>query len=264
MTNYTTTLLMNDGNFSFDLYTNLFFKANNEEEAMKIASNLESNFDKYLQVFFNKNEKKIMVEIIKNDYFDKVYLDNFIYYDETKGDYLKEVIDGFTLYPVCNPECDVEVNNDEFIELLLRDYSVYLENRKTLTFDSIAYGVKNVGTDLTVYEAIAYEAEYIEIDITKLEGSISEEKLKIVLNNMTVEEIRANSAIVKSLIKQSKIPMYGHFLKDFTASNGMTLKKEDEFFLLREDQDDYIVEMENQPLCVISLPKNLEEEIFVF
>lgn len=162
MSNYSVTIAMCYEKFIFDIYTNHIFKANNDEEAMIIANTLEDNFQKYIQVYFNKNEKDIKVEIIKNDCFDKVYLEKFTYYDETKGEYLREVVNGYTLYPICNPKCFVKVNKDELIELLLRDCSVNLIDRDILAFDSIAYGVKNVDTDFD-FNAIPCEAKYIEI-----------------------------------------------------------------------------------------------------
>lgn len=158
MTNYSVTITMCYENFTFDIYTNHIFKANNDEEAMKIANTLEGNLQKHIQVYFNKNENDIKVEIIKNDCFDKAYLENFTYYDETKGEYLREVVNGYTLYPICNPKCFVKVNKAELIELLLREFSVSLEDRDILAFESIAYGVKSLDTNIT-----AYEVKYIEI-----------------------------------------------------------------------------------------------------
>ncbi|MBG9730794.1 hypothetical protein ABD87_14965 [Lysinibacillus sphaericus] len=149
MTNYTTTFFMNDENFSFDIYTNHIFKAIDDEDALRIASTLESNFDKYIKVSFNKDEKDIIVEIIENGYFNKVYLGNFEYYDETKGEFQKLVKNGYEVYPVANPDCCVEVGKDEFIDLLLNHYSEYLIDRPFLTFEAISYNVKNVDVDST-------------------------------------------------------------------------------------------------------------------
>ena len=92
---------------------------------------------------------------------------------------------------------------------------------------------------------------------------MSEKKLKKILDSMTVEELSANSEKIKSLIKKSDIPLYGKFLKDYEL-NGVLFKKEDLFRLLREDKDSYIVELEQQLLSIISLPKKLEEKVFVF
>lgn len=90
---------------------------------------------------------------------------------------------------------------------------------------------------------------------------MSEKKLKKMLNSMTVDEIRANRKEIKNLI--NKLPMCGFFLKDYEV-NGVLYTKGEGFFLLREDKDFYIVEMKKQSLCVISLPKELEEKAFVF
>ncbi|MDY0944109.1 hypothetical protein [Priestia megaterium] len=92
---------------------------------------------------------------------------------------------------------------------------------------------------------------------------MSEKKLKKMLDSMTVEELSANSKGIKRLIKKSNIPLYGKFLKDYEL-NGVLFKKEDLFRLLREDKDSYIVELEQQSLSIISLPKKLEEKVFVF
>lgn len=85
--------------------------------------------------------------------------------------------------------------------------------------------------------------------------------LKKMLKSMTVEEVIANRKVVKNLI--NKLPMYGIFLKDYEV-NGVLYKEEEEFILLREDKDCYIVELKKESLHVISLPKELEEKVFVF
>ncbi|MDC0706000.1 MULTISPECIES: hypothetical protein [Priestia] len=92
---------------------------------------------------------------------------------------------------------------------------------------------------------------------------MSEKKLKKMLDSMTVGELSANSKVIKNLIQKSDIPLYGQFLKDYEL-NGVLFKKEDLFRLLREDKDSYIVELEQQSLSIISLPKKLEEKVFVF
>ncbi|PES30485.1 hypothetical protein CN497_24125 [Priestia megaterium] len=92
---------------------------------------------------------------------------------------------------------------------------------------------------------------------------MSEIKLKDMLDSMTLEELSVNSKGIKSLIKKSNIPLYGKFLKDYEL-NGVLFKKEDLFRLLKEDKDSYIVELEQQSLSIISLPKKLEEKVFVF
>ncbi len=84
---------------------------------------------------------------------------------------------------------------------------------------------------------------------------MSEIKLKKMLDSMPLEELRVNSKEIKNLIKKSHIPLYGQFLKDYEL-NGVLFKK--------EDKDSYIVELEQQSLSVISLPKKLEEKVFVF
>ncbi|KMN42478.1 hypothetical protein VK90_24030 [Bacillus sp. LK2] len=97
----------------------------------------------------------------------------------------------------------------------------------------------------------------------KGERDMSEKKLRKMLESMTVEEVSANGEGIKILIKKSNIPLYGKFLKDYEL-NGVLFKKEDLFYLLREDKDSYIVELEQQSLSVISLPKKLEEKVFIF
>lgn len=72
----------------------------------------------------------------------------------------------------------------------------------------------------------------------------------------------------ETLVKQMKktlrhVPLYGYFLKDYEV-NGTLYKAGEEFILLREDKDLYVVEMLKQSLLVISLPKELEEQVFVF
>jgi hypothetical protein len=86
---------------------------------------------------------------------------------------------------------------------------------------------------------------------------MSEIKLKKMLDSMPLEELRVNSKEIKNLIyqKKSHIPLYGQFLKDYEL-NGVLFKK--------EDKDSYIVELEQQSLSIISLPKKLEEKVFVF
>ncbi|MFP3728573.1 hypothetical protein U8V72_25655 [Priestia filamentosa] len=92
---------------------------------------------------------------------------------------------------------------------------------------------------------------------------MSEKKLKKMLESMTVKELRANSKDLKNLIKKSNIPMYGKFLKNYEL-NGVLFKKEDLFRLLGENKEFYIVALELPSLNIISLPKKLEEKVFVF
>ena len=86
--------------------------------------------------------------------------------------------------------------------------------------------------------------------------------LEDMLSNMTVEELRDNSDTLAKLIKESYIPMYGHFLTDY-EQNGLHFKKGEEFCLVKENSDSYSVETLKQK-DTIPLPKNLEEKIFVF
>ncbi|MED4068582.1 hypothetical protein [Priestia megaterium] len=73
---------------------------------------------------------------------------------------------------------------------------------------------------------------------------------------------------LETLVKEmkrtlKKVPLYGYFLKDYEV-NGALYKAGEEFVLLREDKDLYVVEMLKQSLLVVSLPKELEEQVFVF
>ncbi|MFJ7954292.1 hypothetical protein ACIQZG_22580 [Lysinibacillus sp. NPDC096418] len=86
--------------------------------------------------------------------------------------------------------------------------------------------------------------------------------LEDMFSSMPVEELRDNSDTLAKLIKESNIPMYGHFLKDY-EQDGLHFKKGEEFCLVKENNNSYSVETLKQK-ATISLSKNLEEKVFVF
>ena len=53
-----------------------------------------------------------------------------------------------SLYPVCNPDCEIRVDEVTFVENIKREYADYLATHDGLTFECTAYGVKESHTYL--------------------------------------------------------------------------------------------------------------------
>ncbi len=149
---YTVVFGYHDSDFEVSIETNHFFEVESKELAMEIAENLQ-NISNYFKVFYDKSKRKMVVEVTENEYFDQAFISNFMFYDETKGDYLHlELENGETLYPVANPECLVELREDHFTELLEEKYQDYLQDHDVITFSSLAYGVKESNVDVLVLD----------------------------------------------------------------------------------------------------------------
>ncbi|MCU7667697.1 hypothetical protein [Bacillus thuringiensis] len=140
MKRYTIDFLFCEGNFSMVVNTNHIFEVTSEEAKKKLSSSLEGKISRFLNPYYDKEENKIVIEIIDNGFFDEAWVSNFSYYDETKGEYLN--IDG--LYPVQNPKCETSVSEEEFKTLIKNEYKEYLESKECLTFESVSYGVNSV------------------------------------------------------------------------------------------------------------------------
>jgi hypothetical protein len=145
---YTVTFLIHEGHYSFDLVTDFVFETENEVEALTIAGSWESLLLPYLSVKYDIKKEDIDVEIKENKYFTNAYLENFNFYDETKGEYLREEIEGFILYPICNPACDVKVTKEEFKNIIKNNLFPALRNqgysKGYISFECNAYGFKKI------------------------------------------------------------------------------------------------------------------------
>lgn len=106
-----------DGGFEIIVSTNHTFKAKTEEEANKIASDLEKKILEHLNPYYDKNKKDIVIDITCNEYFDTAFISNFIIDSERT------------------------VNKNCYIEELEDEYEEYLGKYNVIFFESIAYGV---------------------------------------------------------------------------------------------------------------------------
>ncbi|MEH7217286.1 MULTISPECIES: hypothetical protein [Bacillus cereus group] len=108
-----------DGGFEIIVSTNHTFKAKTEEEAHKIASDLEWRIFYFLNPYYDQSKKDFVIAINCNEYVDTAFISKFI-------------IDGERV-----------VNKNCFIEELVDEYEEYFDKYNVLTFESIAYGVNH-------------------------------------------------------------------------------------------------------------------------
>lgn len=111
---------LHDGDYSLTVVPNYILAAPDHREALKQASELEHVFNKFVKVEFNVQRDDLIVEVIPNEYFDKVTIHEYLTY-EGGG--------------------DAVVTKQQFLVLLKDNYKEYLAKKKRLTFESNAYGV---------------------------------------------------------------------------------------------------------------------------
>ncbi|MFV0497584.1 MAG: hypothetical protein ACK5L0_05375 [Candidatus Fimivivens sp.] len=98
---------------------------------------LEIAVDRY--IFANTREKALRAA----DYYANQAISLLdVYYDKSKGAYQTLQLDGISLYPVCNPDCETQVDEAAFIENINQEYADYLTTHDRLTFECTAYGVE--------------------------------------------------------------------------------------------------------------------------
>ncbi|MFS0593234.1 hypothetical protein AB1L05_16755 [Cytobacillus horneckiae] len=145
MKNFTMVFGYYNDDFEITLETNYMYEATNEGEALSIASKLQGKECFSFQPFFAQKANKVMVRNSDNPYYDEVFVTEFKFYDETKGDYIQlDLGDGKFLYPCVNPICYVELDEIQFCEEITKYYKEKLLNNETLTFSSLSWGVKEV------------------------------------------------------------------------------------------------------------------------
>lgn len=153
MKDYTVTFDYQEGDFEITVETNFKFKNNSHEKALAVTKTRYQNIDKYIKPYFDKKKNKVVIDILENDYYDSAFVSNYKFYDSTKGDSLRlNFEDGTSFYPVANPNCYVELREDEFINLINEHYEEYLEGKEILSFGSISYSVKEAHVDTLVLD----------------------------------------------------------------------------------------------------------------
>ncbi|WP_448897561.1 hypothetical protein [Cytobacillus pseudoceanisediminis] len=136
--------------FDIQIETNHTFEAENQDHALEIAEKHEHISD-YFELYYDHLIKDFVISITRNGYFDDVFISNYRFYDESKGDYLHlDIGNGQTIYPVLNPDCFEELNKDLFIQQLQSHFEGYLQEKDIITFDSISYGVKEANVDTLI------------------------------------------------------------------------------------------------------------------
>lgn len=115
---------LHDGDYSFSAVPNFILAAPDHKTALNQASELmgalEYVFDKFVKVEFNVQRDDLIVEVIANEYFDKVTIHEYMIYDGGE---------------------DAVVTKGQFLDQLKDEYKEYLDKKKRLTFESNAYGV---------------------------------------------------------------------------------------------------------------------------
>ena len=142
--NYAISFLYQSDDFEISVGTNHVFEAKNRQEAMEKAAILQQISDYYTPYYIRAAED-IVFDVIENEYFDQVFVFEYTFYDETKGDYLSMPLEeGKVLYPVMNPACYVKLDRSSFLQRFKKHY----RNKEVVTFGSINYGVEETSADL--------------------------------------------------------------------------------------------------------------------
>ena len=142
--NYAVSFLYQSDEFEISVGTNHVFEAPNREEAMKKAASLQQLSD-YFSPYYTKAKGDIVFDVIENDYFDQVFVFEYTFYDQTKGDYLTvDVGDGKVLSSVMNPACYVKLDRSAFLQC----FKEYYLDKEVVTFGSLSYGVEETSAKL--------------------------------------------------------------------------------------------------------------------
>lgn len=142
--NYAVSFFYQSDGFEISVGTNHVFEAKNREEAMEKAATLQQLSD-YFTPYYAKAKEDIVFDVIENEYFNHVFVFEYEFYDETKGDYQSMTLDdGKVLYPVMNPACYVKLDSSAFLQRFKEHY----RNKEIVTFGSMNYGVEETSAKL--------------------------------------------------------------------------------------------------------------------
>ncbi|WP_223643433.1 hypothetical protein [Planococcus sp. 4-30] len=142
--NYAVSFVYQSDDFEISVGTNHVFEAKNRQEAMEKATTLQQLSD-YFTPYYATAKEDIVFDVIENEYFDHVFIFEYEFYDETKGDYQSMTLDdGKVLYPVMNPACYVKLDRSTFLQRFKEHY----RNKEVVTFGSISYGVEETSAKL--------------------------------------------------------------------------------------------------------------------
>ncbi|KQY90961.1 hypothetical protein ASD24_24505 [Paenibacillus sp. Root52] len=112
--------VFHDGNYLFSVVLNYILLGSNTKDALTQAGELEVDLSIPIHVEYTVEHNDIMLQVTPNDYFDKAVIYEFMIYDGNE---------------------DSPVTKKQFIKLFNEDYKGYLDKKKSLTFESLAYGV---------------------------------------------------------------------------------------------------------------------------
>jgi hypothetical protein len=131
MKTYTIVFDYQEGNFEISIETNYTFNSDSHKKAMEFAEKLQNLICFLFKPYYDKTKEDFVIDIPENEYYDDVFISNFKFYDEAKGDYIHlDLGNGQTLYPDANPDCYVELRKDQFINLLKEHYKEYLQDKE--------------------------------------------------------------------------------------------------------------------------------------
>ncbi|HFK1765672.1 TPA: hypothetical protein ACGXQA_004243 [Bacillus mobilis] len=240
MEKYTVDFEFCNGNLSFVVNTNHIFMVENNDKKKEWETFYEGEISRCLSLYYHKETEEILIDIIKNDYFDEAWITEFQYYDERKGGYLN--FGG--LHPVQNPKCETKVSKEQFIKILKEEYKEYLELHDILTFESIAYGVNPalINTKEMVSKSVIGDRwvneEGIAVEHT-VEG-LKWEKTNHLFTNEITKELNGNEAEVMKWIPKMSECRKGLHVMGFPKEkiNYWTEKQcEEEFNIAMENSD---------------------------
>ncbi|MDQ0270968.1 hypothetical protein [Cytobacillus purgationiresistens] len=131
--------------FEISIEMNHTYTADDVDSAIDVARELEKMNCFSFKPYYDKAQGLIVLNKINNECFDDVFVSNYIFYDQSRGDYLHHDLEnGTTLYPVVNPVCFVEMNMVQFINSFERKNKDILLSKDKIYFDSSSFGVREV------------------------------------------------------------------------------------------------------------------------
>lgn len=140
---YQLMLTCSEGPHYLEIAVDRYIFADTREMAARAAAHYANQATSLIKVYYDKCLGRIVIDVNSNDLgIKEPSISSCVWYDESKGAYKTLQLDGISLYPVCNPDCETQVDEAVFIENINREYEDYLTAHNRLTFECTAYGVE--------------------------------------------------------------------------------------------------------------------------
>ncbi|GEM_PF-3747507 len=142
-------LTYSEGPHYLEIAVDRYIFADTQEMAARAAAHYANQATSLIKVYYDKYLGRIVIDVNPNNLgIKEPSISSCVWYDESKGAYKTLQLGEIALYPVCNPDCETQVDEAVFIENITREYEDYLTTHNRLTFECTAYGVKESHTYL--------------------------------------------------------------------------------------------------------------------